>query len=100
MRDSAQGRGRERERERERENPKQDPCTVSTEPDVGLKLTNCIALNIACQLVFERKHAFLHGGEFSYVSQDNDFTSTVPTGSVLSTESGKSCENHLIQVVG
>ena len=37
------GRGAERERETETQNPKQAPGSraVSTEPDVGLELTDC-----------------------------------------------------------
>ena len=33
--------GREGERERERERETEDLCAVSTEPNPGLKLTNC-----------------------------------------------------------
>ena len=40
-RENKQGRGRDRERERERERIRSRLCVVSTEPNAGLKLTNC-----------------------------------------------------------
>lgn len=80
------------------------PTEALTCFNCGLSIGKNMALSIACQLVCERKHSFLHGREFSYVSQNNDFPSKRRTGHWLSIESSsaktKNYKNHLIQLVG